>query len=87
MLMRWLPYVPRKGTLLMLFAAARQRVALQTAEAGNLSDARIDSATEELNQIADDVRDAEPVPAPSLSADALTRTGAPSPPEGGRARA
>ena len=73
--MRWLSFIPDKSTLLVLFGAAKRRVAEQTDGADQLSDERIRSATEELNQIADDVRDAQAVPdthapsAPGLAGD------------------
>ena len=54
-----LEYIPGRGTLLLLFEYAKRRVERHTDGAGKLSKARIVSATEELNQIADDVRDAE----------------------------
>ena len=57
-LMRWLAFVPDKSTLLVLFGAAKRRLAEQTDGVANLSNERIDSATEELNQIADDIREA-----------------------------
>ena len=57
--MHWLPHLPRKGTLLPLFQSAKLRLSLLTADAGMLSKARIESATGELNQIADDIRDAQ----------------------------
>jgi hypothetical protein len=60
--MRWLSFVPGKSTLLVLFGAAKRRVATQTDGADQLSDERLGSATEELNQIADDVRDAQADP-------------------------
>ncbi len=58
--MRWLSFVPNKATLVLLFKTARRRVAAQPGEIEELSNARIASATEELNQIADDIRDAQP---------------------------
>jgi hypothetical protein len=56
--MRWQPFVPGKATLVLLYRAAQQRMAEQTNDIADLPDWRIISATEELNQIADDVRDA-----------------------------
>ena len=46
-------------SLLLLFEFAKRWVAQHTDGAGKLSKLRIVSATEELHQIADDVRDAE----------------------------
>lgn len=57
--MRWLSFVPGKATLVLLFNAARRRLKTQAPDATELSAARLLSATEELNQIADDVRDAK----------------------------
>ena len=58
--MRWINYwLSGKATLAQLFKAAKRRVAEQTDDIANLPKARIVSATEELNQIADDVRDAQ----------------------------
>ena len=57
--MRWLSFVPSKATLVLLFKAARHRVTEQTDDIDKLPNSRIESATEELNQIADDVRDAQ----------------------------
>lgn len=71
--MRWLSLVPCKATLVLLFKAARRRVATQTGDIEALPNARIISATEELNQIADDIREAQPtvslmdVPCPEIS--------------------
>jgi len=63
--MRWQPFqhfVPDKATLVLLFEAAKRRLAEETDDIAKLPDARIESATEELNQIADDVRDANAAP-------------------------
>ena len=74
--MRWINYwLSGKATLAQLFTAAKRRVLEQTDDIANLPKARIVSATEELNQIADDVRDAQAarkaspstVPAPEAS--------------------
>lgn len=73
--MRWLSYVPSKATLVLLFTAAKRRVIGQSDDLAELSNARIVSATEELNQIADDVQEAQAMPeasagpAPELGAD------------------
>ena len=67
--MRWLSFIPGKSTLVLLFGAAKRRVAEQTDGVAELPNERIQSATEELNQIADDVREAQAVAdAPSISA-------------------
>ena len=54
----WLPYVPETATLVLLFKAARIRLMANAAAVESLSDARIASATEEMNRISDDIRDA-----------------------------
>ena len=56
--MRWLPYKTAKAVLLLLFKRATRRVAGQTEEVAKLSNARIETATEQLNQVADEIRDA-----------------------------
>jgi hypothetical protein len=63
----WLSYIPGKSTLVLLFKAARRRVTEQTDGIAELPNSRIVSATEELNQIADDIRDAKPAPGASPS--------------------
>ena len=60
--MRWLSFIPGKATLVLLFNAAKRRLREQTDDVAELPDARIISATEELNQIADDIRDAQHPP-------------------------
>ena len=57
--MRVLSYIPGKSTLVLLFKAARVRLMSNGARVDSLSDARIESATEEMNQISDDIRDAK----------------------------
>jgi hypothetical protein len=57
--MRWLSYIPGKSTLLVLFKAARVRLMANSENIGSLPDARIASATEEINRISDDIRDAK----------------------------
>jgi hypothetical protein len=59
--MPWLSYwlSSIKAGAILRFKFAKRRVTTQTDEIGDLSKARIVSATEELNQIADDVRDAK----------------------------
>jgi hypothetical protein len=73
-MMRWLSFVPGKSTLILLFLAAKRRVADQTEDLSELSDARIVSATEELNRIADDVRDAQESRAERVGLPAPART-------------
>jgi hypothetical protein len=58
-MIRWLSYIPRKSTLLVLFKAARVRLMASSDNVGSLPDARIVSATEEINRISDDIRDAK----------------------------
>jgi hypothetical protein len=53
-----LSYVPRKSTLLLLFDKAVSRVVESTVETSQLSEVRLVAATEELNRIADEIRDA-----------------------------
>jgi hypothetical protein len=53
-----LSYLPGRSTLLLLFKAARGRLTATSEYMGSLSDARITSATEEMNQISDDIREA-----------------------------
>ncbi len=57
--MRWMPFTPSKATLILLFTAAWKRVTTTSEGVSALPDARIVSATEELNDIADDITDAE----------------------------
>ena len=65
--MRWIPYIPSRSTLALLFEAAKSRVAKETSDIRELPTARIISATEELNQIADDVRDLHTKPETEIS--------------------
>ena len=51
-------YAPTKATLLILFEAAKRRLAENSEHTFALPNERIASATEELNRIADDIRDA-----------------------------
>jgi hypothetical protein len=53
-----LSYIPRNATLLLLFKAARGRLMASGENPGSLSDARLASAAEEMNRIADDIRQA-----------------------------
>ena len=59
--MRWPSYIPGKSTLLLLFKAARVRLMATSENVGSLPDKRIASATEEINQISDDIRDAKAI--------------------------
>src|ERR1700686_4692272 len=52
-------YVPSSSTLVILFKIARARLMASSHNAALLTDARLISATEEMNQISDDIRDAE----------------------------
>ena len=52
-------YIPQKSRLLLLFKAARMRLIATSENVSLLSEARITSATEEINQISDDIRDAK----------------------------
>ena len=61
------PFIPGKATLALLFTAAKRRMAEQSDDVAELPTARIVSATEELNQIADDVREAKTSPEASPS--------------------
>ena len=53
--MRLRPSIPRKQTLVMRFTAAKRRLAMQTGDVAKLANARIGTATVELNQITDDI--------------------------------
>ena len=53
----WRPFVPQRETLLLLFKAARYRLLRQAVHVEAVSDAGIASATENLNQISDDLRE------------------------------
>jgi hypothetical protein len=74
-------YIPRTSALLSLFKAARMRLAANGAQARRLSDTRIASATKEINQISDDIRDAKDSGAPPDHVDAATALGKPAEPE------
>jgi hypothetical protein len=56
--MRWRSYIPSKATLVRHFKAAKQRLITQRKAIAGLPSARIVTATDELNQIVDDIRDA-----------------------------
>jgi hypothetical protein len=57
--MRWRPVTPRKASLVLHFKAAKLRMIEQVDNVAKLPDARIVTATVELNQIVDDIRDAQ----------------------------
>jgi len=57
--MHWRPSIPRKAALAALFRAARRRLSEQTDDVAELPNARIITATKELNQITDDIRGAQ----------------------------
>ena len=64
--MYWRPSIPRKAALAALFRAARRRLTDQTGDVAELPNARIITATKELNQITNDIRGAQaPEQAPS----------------------
>ena len=60
--MRWRPVISRKANFVVLFKASKRRLTGQTCDVARLPSARIVSATVELNQIVDDIRDAQLVP-------------------------
>lgn len=70
-----LSYIPQKSRLLLRFNAARMRL-IASERIGSLSDTRIASATEEINQISDDIRAAKSA-ASSNCADAATPVSGP----------
>src|ERR1700687_2880631 len=74
-------HIPRKSALLSLFKAARVRLAANSEQARRLSDTRIASATQEINQISDDIRDAKDGSSSHDHVDAATTLGKPADPE------
>jgi hypothetical protein len=52
-------YVPSSSTLVILFKIARARLMASSHNARMLTDDRLISATEEMNRISDDIREAE----------------------------
>jgi hypothetical protein len=60
--MNWRPSTPRKHSLVMLFKAARRRLAGHAGDIAELPCTRIATATMELNHITDDIRDARDAP-------------------------
>jgi precorrin-4 methylase len=64
--MDWRLTIPRKASLALLFRVAKRRLSEQTDDVAELPNARIITATKELNQITNDIRDAQvPEQAPS----------------------
>jgi hypothetical protein len=53
-----LSYIPGRSTLLLLFKAARDRLMISSEYLGSLSETRLTSATEEMNRVSDDIREA-----------------------------
>jgi len=74
-------HIPRKSALLSLFKAARVRLAANGEQARRLSDTRIASATKEINQISDDIRDAKDSGSSRDHIDAATSLGKPADPD------
>lgn len=60
--MRWHSFTPSKATLIRHFKAAKQRLVLQRKTIAGLPNVRIVTATDELNRIVDDIRDAPNAP-------------------------
>ncbi len=60
--MRRRPVISRKANFVVLFKTSKRRLTGQTDDIARLPSARIVSATLELNQIVDDIRDAQCVP-------------------------
>ena len=56
--MKWPTYIPSSSTLIVLFKIARARLMASSHNVALLSDARIISATEEMNKISDDIVEA-----------------------------
>jgi hypothetical protein len=54
-----LSYISQKSRLLRLFKAAKMRLMATSENVSSLSDARVTSAFEEIDQISDDIRDAK----------------------------
>jgi hypothetical protein len=66
--MDWRLTIPRKASLALLFRVAKRRLSEQTDDVAELPNARIITATKELNQITNDIRDAQaPEQAPSAT--------------------
>lgn len=58
-IMNWPAYSPSSSTLVLLFKIGRARLVASSRKAALLTDARLISATEEMNKISDDIREAE----------------------------
>ena len=56
--MGWPSFIPGKATLVRHFKAAKRRLIMQRKAIAGLPNVRIVTATNELNQIVDDIRDA-----------------------------
>jgi hypothetical protein len=56
--MSWPTYVPSSSTLVILFKIARARLMASSQNVALLTDARLISATEEMNKISDDIQGA-----------------------------
>ena len=56
--MGWRSFIPGKATLVRHFKAAKRRLIMQRKAIAGLPNVRIVTATNELNQIVDDIRDA-----------------------------
>ena len=57
--MNWPTYIPGSSTLVILFRLARARLSASPHDVSLLTDERLVSATEEMQKISDDLRDAE----------------------------
>ena len=57
--MDWHLTIPRKASLALLFRVAKRRLTEQTDDVAELPNARITTATKELNQITNDIRGAQ----------------------------
>ena len=66
--MDWHLTTPRKASLALLFRVAKRRLTEQTDDVAELPNARIITATKELNQITDDIRGAQGAPEEAPSA-------------------
>jgi hypothetical protein len=60
--MRGHPSTPRKVALVLLFEAARRRLAGQRGDVAELPNTRIATATKELNRVTQDIREAQGSP-------------------------
>jgi hypothetical protein len=77
--MRWLSNLPGRSLLLMLYNSARVRLTTTSGKVASLSDARLASATKEINQISADIVDAnssDPMGAASVPSAAAPVDGA-----------